>query len=92
MAEFSGDPQYHIARWHVYLAGAEYRLPSGVVNRVLGALDCYPYELTLDQFRDLLAVCRPRHFGVGQTGLDHLRRVFLGSPDLTRASTGSQRA
>jgi hypothetical protein len=86
LADQSGDPQYQTARWHVYLAGAEKRLPSLIVNRVLGALDCYPCELTLEQFRELLTVCRPKHFGVGQTGLDHLRRVFLGSPDLLQTA------
>jgi len=57
-----------------------------MIDIALTSAGNYIVQLTLEQFRELLTVCRPKHFGVGQTGLDHLRRVFLGSPDLPQTA------
>ncbi len=87
LTDFIGDPRYQSARWHVYVAHCERRLPGQIANRVIHALDCYPIELTFQQFCELLPIAQPAHFGVGKTGLNHLRRVFIGTAYLNKVDS-----
>ena len=87
LTTFTGDPRYQSARWHVYVAHCERRLPGQIANRVIQALDCYPIELTFQQFCELLPVAQPAHFGIGKTGLKHLRRVFIGTDYLNKVDS-----